>query len=92
MSLNRYNPKRDANEAEICRALDTLGLVYYRLDRPVDLVVLHKGLWKLIEVKMPTGKLNRDQVEMFELCRDMGAQHLYVVRSVESLLEVLENG
>ncbi len=92
MSLNRYNPRRDQNEPEICKALNALGLVYYRLDQPVDLLVLHKGLWKLMEVKMPDGRLNRDQVEMFELCRDMGAQHLYVIRSVDDLLEVLEGG
>ena len=61
MSLRRYANKRDENEPGIIAALEALGAMVYRLDKPVDLLVLHRGTVHLCEVKTRKGKLTRDQ-------------------------------
>jgi len=91
MTLNRHNPRRDANEPVICDYLDNRGIPYWRMSGPgiPDLLILHKGLFKLLEVKTPTGRLKPAQVEFFTLCRDYSVKHLYVVRSIDDLTEAL---
>lgn len=61
MGLRRYANKRDANECGIIAALEALGCLVYRLDKPVDLLVSHRGTIHLCEVKTRKGKLTRDQ-------------------------------
>ncbi len=51
MSLARYANKRDANEAEIVKALESIGCIVYRLDKPVDLLVGYRTFNYLIEIK-----------------------------------------
>lgn len=53
MSLNRYAKQRDANEREIIDALQGVGAKVWQLDRPVDLLVLFRGVFHLLEVKNP---------------------------------------
>src|SRR5262245_1144161 len=59
--MRRWGACRDANEAGIVDALESLGIVVYRLSQPAlpDLLCFHprEGV-KLIEVKMPGEKLN----------------------------------
>lgn len=63
MALRRYANKRDANEPGIVAALESLGCVVLRMDKPVDLLVLHRGTVHLCEVKTRKGKFTRDQAE-----------------------------
>jgi hypothetical protein len=51
MSLNRYAKRRDDNEEEIIKALESIGCTVYRLDQPVDLLVGRGAKNILIEVK-----------------------------------------
>ncbi len=57
MTLNRFNPRRDKNEAEIVRALTQCGRRCLRLDG-FDLLVLNpdKSI-NLLEVKAKNGAL-----------------------------------
>jgi len=63
MSINRYNAKRDANEPGIIEVFERMGISVFRLDRPVDLLLGYNGLNYLVEVKVPRGKLNKNQVK-----------------------------
>lgn len=60
MRLSRAN-KRDRNEKEIVRALESCGYAVYRLDQPLDLLVAKAGETWLIEVKGPQGRHTRGQ-------------------------------
>ena len=72
MSLNRHNPKRDANESVMTDYLDDLMYPWFPLSQAgiPDLLVLVHGDWRLIEVKTEQGRLTPDQKEFFELARD----------------------
>ena len=63
MSLHRLNPKRDANEFQICTTLRTLGCRVLRLSGKgvPDLAVYSRGRWYLVEVKTEKGKLTAEQ-------------------------------
>ena len=84
MSLRRYNAKRDANEGIIIAALEASGCLVYRLDTPVDLLVLHRGVVMLVEVKTKKGALTKGQ-ELF-------SQYwpIHVLRSVEDALGLVQ--
>lgn len=88
MSLKRHNPKRDANEPEIVRALESIGCDVTRLDKPVDLVVGYRGRTVLLEVKTKDGKLTEDQKKFFQLFRG----EAYIVRTPERAIEVMTRG
>ncbi len=90
--LHRYDAKRDANESEITGYLDDLLIPWWQLsgEGVPDLLVLHNGDFKLIEVKGRLGRLNGAQRKFFGQARDGNAKHLFVVRDLESLLSALE--
>ena len=87
MSLNRHNPKRDANELPIVHGLQEEGFWVIRLDKPVDLLVGRRGFphFALLEVKMPGKQLTPDQVRFFQISE--GAMR-FVVHSPEEALRV----
>ena len=63
MGLRRYANKRDETEPGIVAALEGMGCLVFRLDKPVDLLVLlpsGRGL-ALCECKTRRGKLTKDQ-------------------------------
>jgi hypothetical protein len=62
VSLNRYDARRDANEAQIVKALRKAGVKVWLQDLP-DLLTLWAGLWLPLEVKMPKGRLTPRQVK-----------------------------
>ena len=66
MSINRYNPRRDANEKEIVNYFNRIGFSVARLNTPLDLLIGYKKRNYLVEVKMPGKKLNANQVEFTE--------------------------
>ena len=55
--------KRDANEPEIIKALEKIGCSVYKIDEPADLLVGYRIHNFLLEIKAPTGKQTRDQVD-----------------------------
>jgi hypothetical protein len=65
----QYANRRDANEPEVVKGLTDAGLVVYRLDQPVDLLVIAEdGTPWLLEVKGPKGKLTDAQMRFFMVC------------------------
>ncbi len=87
MSLNRYNPKRDANEKLIVDALRAYGASVERLNTPVDLLVGYRGQTHLVEVKIEGAKLNKAQVEFRDSWKGSPMQ---VLRSVEDVAEFMK--
>lgn len=77
MALRKFNAKRDANEGPIIAALEACGCLVKRIDVPCDLLVLHRGVVHLAEVKSRKGRLTRDQ-EAF-----LASWPVTVLRSVE---------
>ena len=61
----RRDAKRDENEPEIVRALESEGHYVERIDEPGDLVVWNheQERWHVLEVKMPDGRLTPRQRE-----------------------------
>lgn len=57
MSLRRHNPKRDANEPEIVRALEQCGFAVEPISQRgvPDLLVSRRGHWWTVETKRPPG-------------------------------------
>lgn len=80
MGLRRYANKRDANEPGIVAALESLGCLVYRMDKPVDLLVLHKSRVCLVEVKTKKGKLTAEQEAFSRLWP------IYVIRTVDDAI------
>lgn len=80
MSIRRHNAKRDANEGQIIAALEALGCQVKRIDTPVDLLVLHRGVVHLVEVKARKGRLTGDQSAFAE------SWPVTVLRSVEDAI------
>lgn len=62
MSINRYNPRRDANEKEIVETFERMGFSVERLNTPLDLLLGWNKQNYLVEVKMPKKKLNENQI------------------------------
>ena len=63
MSLSRRNPRRDANEKPIQKALEAAGVEVWTIsgkNRP-DLLTLYRGSWQPLAVKMPKGGLTEDE-------------------------------
>ncbi len=85
MKYKGFNAKRDANEGEIVDALEAIGCIVLRLDKPLDLLVGYRGYNYLIEVKMPKGKLTKDQKKFIPPWRGQ----LAVVRTPEQAIDVV---
>ena len=63
--LRRYKNKRDASEQAIVKALEDLGCLVIRMDKPVDLLIQVPGIKRtvLAEVKTGKGKLTDEQTK-----------------------------
>lgn len=79
MSINRFNPKRDANEKAIVDLFKAHQLSVARLNTPLDLLVGWKKVNYLVEIKIPGKWLNSNQ-EAFVL--DWKGQFI-VIDSIE---------
>ncbi len=79
MSINRYNPRRDANEKEIVEYFQKRGFSVERLNTPLDLLIGYKKRNYLVEVKMPNKNLNKNQQEF----TDSWKGQFIIIRSVE---------
>jgi len=63
MSINRFNPKRDANEKEIVKFFKLQGISVVRLNTPMDLLLGYNKRNYLVEVKIEGKGLNENQKE-----------------------------
>jgi hypothetical protein len=71
----RHAAKTDANQAEILKALRSIGISVEYIKLPVDLLVCdQQGKTALMEVKMPGAPLTKDQVEF--IARWPGTVHI----------------
>lgn len=88
MSIKRLKAKRDANEAEIIKALRQCGCFVQQVSEKgmPDLCVGYMRTTYLIEVKEKRGKLTPDQVIWHEKWR---GQPIYIVHDVHEALEVI---
>lgn len=59
----RNAARTDANQSEVVDALKKIGCAVVYIKLPTDLLVWHRGRTFLMEVKMPDGRLTKDQVE-----------------------------
>ncbi len=88
--MGRRAAKVDANQSEIVAALRAVGASVAPAHTMgggfPDLVVGHKGVTYLLEVKTAKGKLTKDQRAWHPAWRG----HLAVVRSVEEALAAIE--
>lgn len=63
MSLHRRNPRRDANEGDICEALASVGAEYWKLSGKglPDVLVRFRGRLHAAEIKTLKGRLTKHQ-------------------------------
>ena len=78
--------KRDKNEREIIEALEKAGALVCMLVLPVDLLVLFRNRWHLMEIKGPVGRLTPYQVNFI---RQAGESNVHVVRTPEEAINAL---
>jgi Holliday junction resolvase len=71
VTLARRNPKRDANEADIVMALESLGFHVTRLsgDGVPDLLLSRNYAWSVAEVKSDKGRLTVAQRRFHEMAK-----------------------
>ena len=93
MSLNRYDKRRDANEAEIIAGLRQVHAEVRQFDRPVDLCVGWAQRWTWLEVKDPAKppserRLTKGEAEFMAICHALGLPAA-VVLTVEDALQAI---
>lgn len=92
MSLRRQaNPKRDANESDIVKALEQVGAFVTPLSGQgtPDLLVLYKSKTLLLEVKIPkVGKLTPHQIEWHARALNEGIKVFVVHNPLEALTAI----
>lgn len=83
----RRAARTDDNQEAIVKALRQIGVAVEIIKQPVDLLIHHRGVTSVMEVKNPDGRdeLTKDQVEF--IARWPGTVH--VVRSVEEAMRAV---
>ena len=91
MSLSRFAKKRDTAEPDIVKALCSAGARVWKLDRPFDLLVGHRGRFLVYEVKSNTRKPDpRQKKQTDELkAAQAGGLPVHLVRTVDEALAAL---
>ena len=91
MTLNRYATRRDENEKEIVKALESIGCTVYRLDAPVDLIVGYRARNILLEVKDGTKSPSRQRLTPAEMrWHNEWRGQVAIVNSVDAAIEVIQ--
>lgn len=57
----RHAARTDATQAEVVKALRAIGASVYYCKLPLDLLVCHRGVTMLVEIKEPNGRLTKVQ-------------------------------
>lgn len=92
MSLNRYNPKRDACEPAIRAILKKHDVMSWQLSEegvPDLLCMTRGGRFFLIECKAKSGTLTKEQQVFFTYCRARNAD-AYVCHDADDVMIALE--
>ncbi len=84
-SNKRWDAKRDANEAEIVRALESAYCSVMKID-DLDLLVGFNGINFILEVKTHDGRVSKGQAE---LIRSWRGRKPTVVRSVQEAFQAV---
>lgn len=89
----RHAAKRDANEAEIVRALELAGWAVIPVSDTgvMDLLCIRRGVIRLLEVKGPKGKLTPAQERTFARIHAAGGT-VHVVRTPAEALHAVALG
>ena len=87
---NRWNAARDSNEPEIIRELQDAGVWVSRLNEKdvPDLLCGYKGVWFLVEVKTPTGSLEKGQQVFHALAATHGLP-IFVADHIDDTVTIL---
>ncbi len=87
MSIRRWAAKVDANQKEIVKALEAVGVQVWPIRLPCDLLCLSNGAYWVIEIKNPDGKNTetKGQRELREDAQSNGAPY-FLIRSVDEAL------
>ena len=59
----RHAKRTDATQLEIVKALRKIGAAVYVIGLPVDLLVWHRGVLHLVEVKVEGGTYTKQQIK-----------------------------
>ena len=88
MSLHRRAAKRDANEGEIIRALQSAGAKVWPISGEgiPDLLVAYDGRFLLMEVKTRSGRLTSAQVAF---CGQVESYPVHIVKTAQEALQAL---
>jgi Holliday junction resolvase len=88
VSLHRRNARRDGNEIEIIRALESVGVIVHPVSGAgiPDLLCGHRGVWFLVEVKTRSGRLTEAQRRFHALAE---GYPVFVVRTAQEAVEVV---
>lgn len=81
----RHAAKTDDNQAEVVKALRSVGVSVEYIKLPMDLLICHRGETALMEIKTQDGRLTKDQVEF--IARWPGKIH--VVRSPQEAVNAV---
>ena len=88
MGAPRYRQKPDSNQGEIVQALEKIGCSVYdasRVGEIPDLIIGFRGLVCLLEVKTPTGRMKKSQIQWHKEWNG----HSCVVRSPMEAIEAV---
>lgn len=90
MSLNRYDKRRDANEAQIVADLRKIGAKVRLFDEPVDLCVGFAQRFTWLEVKNPAKpksdqQLTKNEAEFMAECHAAGLPAAVVFTTEDAL-------
>ena len=81
----RNAARTDANHEQVVKALRAIGVSVEYLKLPLDLLICHRGVTSLMEIKTESGRLTKDQVAF--IARWPGIVH--VVRNEREAIEAI---
>lgn len=62
----RRAARTDTTQSDIVRTLRQLGIAVYVIKKPVDLLVWHRGVYSIVEVKGADKRYTKEQKEFLE--------------------------
>lgn len=86
--MKRNIGRTDGNQPEIMKVLRGVGAEVWFIGYPLDLLVAFRGLFHILEVKVPGEKPSSKQEKTLRKMRDSGCK-AYVVHSVADALKAI---
>lgn len=90
MTLLRHNPARDKSEAAIVEALRAVGWRVWSVSGSglPDLLILRRGVLKMLECKSKGGRLTTTQVKFHDDVRDERIDSVHIVYTIDEIREL----